>query len=173
MKRKRNRNRQNDDVLANQADPLPAQPDSSSTQAVKDKFLAGRQLGASVSEAARWAGVPRATLYRWRRNDPDFAQAWNGSQDHDKVAQALEFEAYKRAIRGNDRLLVFLLKSYIPYTFNEKRQAKSLDQQEREAFYADFLESVAQKRAQAQKDFPQDDEDAGEPLDQDTEQTCA
>ena len=174
MKRKRDRKRHRHNIVPDQADPSSAQPDSSTAEAGKAKFLAARQLGASVSEAARWAGVPRATLYRWRRRDHDFAEAWDGS--HDKVAQTLEFEAYRRAIKGNDRLLVFLLKSYIPYTFNEKRQAKTLDQEEKDAKWAEFLQGVYAKIAQEnspkdQEDFSQGNEDPEDAFYEDSEDT--
>ena len=78
----------------------------------KKKFLVAHQLGATTRQAARIAGVCRGTLYRWRNQDPEFALAW--LQSRDKALEDLEILAFKRAIQGNDRLLMFLLKSHMP-----------------------------------------------------------
>ena len=140
MSHKRNNKNRRTRVTEHPTDDTPADGDTSSTEASKTKFLAARQLGASVVEVARWAGIPRATVYRWRRSDPDFAQAWNDPRD--KVVRGLEFEALKRAIHGNDRLLVFLLKSYHPDLFNERRHSKLLDQEDGQNHFAEFLFSL-------------------------------
>ena len=137
MSRKRNNKNLRTRVTGHPTEDTPADGDTSPTEASKTKFLAARQLGASVVEAARWAGIPRATVYRWRRSDPDFAQAWNDPRD--KVVQGLEFEAFKRAIHGNDHLLVFLLKSYHPDLFNERRHSKLLDREDGQNHFTEFL----------------------------------
>ena len=81
------------------------------------------QIGASVSDAARIPGVHRTTPYFWRDQDPEFAQTWRDS--HDKLVEGLEMEAFQRAAKGSDRLLIFLLKSYKPETYNESFLSKS------------------------------------------------
>ncbi len=105
---------------------------SKSREDRKTKFLAARKFGASVVQAARWAGVPRATAYRWRQRDPEFAQAWEDPEDH--VLQSLEFEAFKRAIDGNDRLLLFLLKSY-DRAIDDRRLMRLLSQRMQQSHY--------------------------------------
>ena len=82
----------------------------------KQKFLAAHQFGASVVEAARLAGVHPRTPYRWRDHDPEFAQAFREARDG--LVEGLEWEAFRRAINGNDRLLMFLLKSFKPDTYH-------------------------------------------------------
>ena len=89
----------------------------------KQQFVAARQLGASVTNAAKHAGVSRGTLYRWRHQDPQFAQDWR--QSPDKFVQDLELEALKRAIEGDRSLLVFLLKSHKPQTYNQRQHQPS------------------------------------------------
>ena len=86
----------------------------------KERFLEAHANGATVCDAARSAGVHRGTVYKWRERDPDFALAWREARD--KFVQELEMEAYKRAIEGSDRLLIFLLRSYKPDTYSEKRK---------------------------------------------------
>lgn len=41
-----------------------------------DRFLKHLRHGGSVRAAADAAGVPRSSLYKWRRTQPDFAAAW-------------------------------------------------------------------------------------------------
>ena len=45
-----------------------------------------------------------------------------GVESRDKSMEDLEVQAYKRAIEGNDRLLMFLLKSHMPLTYNKRQQ---------------------------------------------------
>ena len=97
-----------------------ARYDDDSRAASQSRFLAAYQSGATTRQAAQIAGVDRATFYRWRDSDPEFAQAW--LESHDKSMEDLEVQAYKRAIQGNDRLLMFLLKSHMPLTYNKRQQ---------------------------------------------------
>ena len=65
--------------------------------------------GASVSEAAGYAGVGRSTVYAWAEGDAAFEKAW-----HDADAEAMEAlrrRAYELAMGGNVRLITFLLES--------------------------------------------------------------
>lgn len=133
MVRKRKRNNRKAKINEQSSQSTPA--DDS-----KAKFLAARQFGSSVVDAARWAGVSRTTLYRWRRKDPGFAQAWHNPMD--KVVKALEFAAFQRAIEGNDRLLVFLLKSYNPDGFNEKRRLHLLSEQDYANWRSDAVHAL-------------------------------
>ena len=66
------------------------------------------------------AGVERRTIYRWRDKDPEFAKAWREAREG--LVEDLEMEAYQRAFKGNDRLLMFLLRSYKPVTYGEGQQ---------------------------------------------------
>ena len=103
------------------------------TTVAKERFLAAHKLGMSVVNAARVAGVERRTIYRWRDKDPAFAKAWR--QAREGLVEDLEMEAYKRAFKGNDRLLMFLLRSYKPVTYNpvtynpRQQQGKKSQQQ--------------------------------------------
>ena len=89
--------------------------------AKKEKFIQAHHWGATVAEAARWAGIPMSTLYRWRDKDPKFAQAWTESRR--KLVESLEREAFHRAANGSDRMLALLLKSYKPRTYNQRPSA--------------------------------------------------
>lgn len=86
---------------------------------MKDRFLIAFQWGAGVGEAARFAGIHKATLYRWRKEDPDFADAWR--QSRNDLVNQVELHVFKRALAGNDRLLMFILKSYKPDIFHQRQ----------------------------------------------------
>ena len=96
----------------------------SALAAKKQKFLSAYQLGATIAESARFAGVTPRTPYNWRSGDPQFAQAWRDARQ--KFVEDLEAEAFKRAIQGNDRMLMFLLKYYKPDPASERQQPKGM-----------------------------------------------
>ncbi len=117
MSRKQDRKKRASKKIANNTGTVY---DASRRSASQHRFLTAHQLGAPTTQAAQIAGVSRATLYRWRDEDPEFAQAWLESRD--KSMEDLEVAAYRRAIQGNDRLLMFLLKSHMPLTYNKRQQ---------------------------------------------------
>jgi hypothetical protein len=99
-------------------------------------FLAALSATCSVSKACDAAGVGRMTVYDWRKNDPDFAAAWD---DAKKIgADVLEDEAVRRAHDGvnepvfyqgvatgtiqrySDTLLIFLLKGAKPDVYKDR-----------------------------------------------------
>ena len=66
----------------------------------------------NVTAAAAAAGSGRSTLYDWRAEDPDFAQAWEEALELGICG--LEDEAKRRAMNGSDTLLMFVIKQYRP-----------------------------------------------------------
>lgn len=90
----------------------------------------------NVTLAASAAGVNRATPYRWRQDDPDFARAWEDAME--AAADKLEQEAWRRAVEGveepvyrggklvgtvrkySDTLLIFLLKGARPHKYQDR-----------------------------------------------------
>jgi hypothetical protein len=74
--------------------------------------------GLTVSEAARCAGIGRATLYQWRHVDPDFDRECRDA--YDDGTDKLEEVARTRAFEGSDLLLMFLLKQRCPERFNKR-----------------------------------------------------
>lgn len=106
---------------------------SAGVDARRDAFLAALETGISVSGAAAATRVARATAYRWRKDDPDFARRWDDALDCG--ADLLEDEALRRVKEGtarpvfykgkqvgeirqyNDRLLMFLLQAKRPHLF--------------------------------------------------------
>jgi hypothetical protein len=68
----------------------------------QDRFLEGLRGSKSVSGAAKYAGVSRATVYRWREDDPAFAQDWDDA--YNTGTDVLEEEATRRATMGVPRM---------------------------------------------------------------------
>jgi len=91
----------------------------------RDVFIRAVSEGNTVTDAARAAGVNRATPYRWKEQDPEFGEAWEDARN--ECVDLLEGEAKRRALAGSDTLLIFLLKSYRPEVFGE-RVRQTIDQ---------------------------------------------
>ena len=80
-------------------------------------FLDALAQHGNVSRAARTARISRVHLYRERREDPTFAQAWG-----DALAiglDSLEDVANVRARKGSDTLIIFLLKAHRPEKYRD------------------------------------------------------
>lgn len=97
------------------------------TLSQKSKFLACLSIGLSVTEACKQAGVPRRTVYYWRKEDVSFADAWEDSVS--SSIEVLEDHLRKRATDPDDKnshiLLMFLLKKLDPsYRENYKSPEK-------------------------------------------------
>jgi len=98
-------------------------------------FIQGMTQGATVKAGIAASGVTRSTLYEWRDTDPVFAEAWREAKSD--IRDALEAEAYRRAVHGDDvpvyyrgeeigavrkfsdTLLIFLLKAHDPARFRD------------------------------------------------------
>ncbi len=64
-------------------------------------FLAELEATASVTQAARAAGVNRNTVYEWRAKNAAFSRDWDEALEF--AADSLETEARRRAVAGTDR----------------------------------------------------------------------
>jgi hypothetical protein len=85
----------------------------------KKAFLTALENTGTIRTAAKAANVHYTTVYREKKDDPDFAAAWENSIE--VAADTLEDEARKRAFAGSDVLLIFLLKGMRPEKFRESR----------------------------------------------------
>lgn len=110
------------------------------TDSRQEKFLAVLAQTCNVSEAVRAAGIGRTTAYAWRETDQAFRAAWDEAEQ--EGADALEREAWRRAVEGvdrpityqgditatykeySDRLLELLLKAHRPEKFKDRVQAE-------------------------------------------------
>lgn len=103
----------------------------------------------NVTDSARAAGVSRSTVYEWRAEDDSFASAWDAALD--EAADAMEREAWRRAIEGvdepvfgaignnqgsgeigtvrkySDTLLIFLMKGARPEKYRDRHEVTGKD----------------------------------------------
>lgn len=79
-------------------------------RAEMDRFLEKLRESGNVYLSCKAADVTRSAVYRWRRKWSTFAAEWQEALDD--AVDMLEAEAWKRARRHSDRLLMFLLKAH-------------------------------------------------------------
>jgi len=102
----------------------------------KAVFLEDLARTGNVSLAVQACTVCRRTLETWRKNDPEFAEAWEDAVD--TATELLEGEARRRAFEGwdepvfrqekqvgvirkySDILLIFLLKALKPNKYRDQ-----------------------------------------------------
>ena len=102
----------------------------------REKFLAFLRAAPNVAAAADSVGLSRRCAYDTRARDPEFASAWDEAVE--TGVDALEAEAYRRAVHGTDRpvfyqgaecgvvreysdtLVIFLLKSRRKEIFGDR-----------------------------------------------------
>ena len=83
-------------------------------------FLAAYAICGVVSEAADAASTTRATVYRWRDEDDEFAEAF--ADAHEVYTDSLETVASTRARGGkSDTMTIFMLKANRPTKYSERR----------------------------------------------------
>lgn len=98
-------------------------------------FCAALAETCNVGKACAAVGISRMTAYTWRKEMPDFAQAWDEAMKAGLLA--LEDEAHRRAFDGvdepvfykgdecgtirkySDTLAIFLLKAHNPEKYRE------------------------------------------------------
>ena len=68
------------------------------TQARRDRFLEALSETGSVTNAAAIAGTSRTRVYELRKNDEDFAWAWDEAER--RAVDRLREEARRRAVEG-------------------------------------------------------------------------
>lgn len=105
-------------------------------QSKREPFLKALATLGNYKGAAEAVGLDRKTVFRWRKDDPEFDQACSDALD--EAADTLEAEAKRRAVEGvdepltfqgaifghvkrySDQLLTLLLKANRPEKFREK-----------------------------------------------------
>lgn len=84
----------------------------------KKAFLISFAKCGNISQSAKDAKIDRITVYDWKRDDPEFLAAYEHAEED--AADALEEEARRRAIKGSDLLLIFMLKGAKPEKYRER-----------------------------------------------------
>lgn len=88
------------------------------TPEAKQIFLDALRATYSVHHAARAAGICRSTAYNWRREDSEFAQAWEDALED--AVDVLEQSMFERALGGDTTAGIFLLKGMRPEKYKAR-----------------------------------------------------
>lgn len=86
------------------------------------KFLETLAISCNVTLSAKSANIERTTAYKWRDEYPDFAAAWDSAIQ--EAIERLEYEAWQRARKQSDTLMIFLLKAHKPEKYRENINVK-------------------------------------------------
>jgi hypothetical protein len=84
------------------------------------RFLEFLASTCNVTLACRAAGVDRTVAYDHKREMPDFAAAWEDAKE--AAIEILEGEAWQRARKQSDTLMIFLLKAHKPEKYRERTE---------------------------------------------------
>lgn len=87
----------------------------------QEVYLEAVRAGMSFCEASKHAGVDRSTGFRWRQ-DPAFKALIKAAQGFS--VDDLKAECHRRAMKGSDRLLEFLLVNRAPDEFQSLRKVE-------------------------------------------------
>jgi hypothetical protein len=87
------------------------------TSEKRERFLAKLALGMSVQAGCDAAAFSRASAYRWRSEDPEFAEAWDRAID--EGTDRLEDIAMARASEKSDVLMIVMLKARRPEKYQD------------------------------------------------------
>lgn len=88
------------------------------THPKKRALLAAFAKTGQLSQAARAARMDDRMHWHWLKKDPAYAAAFVEAQH--MVGDMLEQEAIRRAKKGSDTLLIFLLKGAMPAKYRER-----------------------------------------------------
>ena len=88
----------------------------------KKRYLAALAKGRAPTVAARMAGLARSTVYKWRREDVEFAAAWADCVE--QGLDLLEDRAYQRAMKNSDQLLMFQLRARRPEVYGRSGDSR-------------------------------------------------
>ena len=83
------------------------------------KFLDLYSKSCNVTLSAKGAGIDRNTVYQRRYNYPTFATIMDDAEQ--QAIELLEAEAWQRARKTSDLLLIFLLKAHKPTKYREQK----------------------------------------------------
>jgi len=111
----------------------------------KQRFLEAYEQCQCVKTSAKAINRGQTTVYRWRKNDPEFAKKWEDTWN--TTIQVLEKSAMDRAVNGwlqpvfqggkevgavrkfSDALTIFMLKANMPkYQFEHTVDVENADQ---------------------------------------------
>src|SRR5262249_55931157 len=82
------------------------------------RFIEILSQSCNVTLACKGAGIDRTTAYAHKKEMPDFSNAWDEAIE--QAVDILEAEAWQRARKQSDVLMIFLLKAHKPEKYRER-----------------------------------------------------
>lgn len=95
-------------------------PDTRTKEFKQQKFLRALAQIGTVTAAAKIANVDRHLHARWLKEDPEYPARMADAQE--EAADRLEAIAYRRAVKGDRTLLMFLLNGLRPWKFKYRQE---------------------------------------------------
>jgi hypothetical protein len=74
----------------------------------------------NVTLSCKGAGITRETAYEHKKQMPEFAAQWEDAKE--AAIEILEAEAWQRAKKKSDLLMIFLLKAHKPEKYRERSE---------------------------------------------------
>jgi len=84
----------------------------------KPRFLEKYRELRTIHQTCKAFRLSRNTFIKWRNTDPVFKEKFEEIEN--ELYEALEVNAYKRALSGSDLLTIFLLKANNPEKYRER-----------------------------------------------------
>ena len=110
------------------------------------KFLKKLREWGTVYEACRRCGVSTQTVYKWAATDSQFRKRMIDAKEC--AVQRLETSAYRKALKGDTLLTIFLLKAMRPEIYRDRYEGK-IDEEELNSAIERELDRVAARRPHA------------------------
>lgn len=92
------------------------------TPTKRDEFLESLRDVPNVSRACRMVGITTRVAYNHRRDDPEFAAAWQEALDNgnSQLVDNIEMAMIQKALQGDKHLLMFLAKHLNPQKYGDR-----------------------------------------------------
>jgi hypothetical protein len=108
----------------------------------EDNFIDLLSQTCNVSLAAHGAGVSRDLVYRRRKKSKTFKRRWDAAKA--EAVELLEAEAWARARKTSDTLMIFLLKAHKPKKYRETQHVKQSGEVKVVVEYANYNPKTSQ-----------------------------
>jgi hypothetical protein len=123
------------------------------TPSKKEQFIEQLQRDGNVTRSCEAVKLARSTVYGWKREQQEFAAQWDHAVDIG--VGALEDEAVKRALKGSDILLIFLLKANKPEKYSDRVRQELVNPKDQDGNAVPFQITTIEVTKTAKRDDDQ------------------
>ena len=94
------------------------------TSKFKQAFLVAYGEHETLVTAAKVTGLGRRTIYNWRRDDPEFDEAFGTIRE--TLIEVLERSVYQQALDGDIQAAMFMLKAMRPEVYRDRYEIRNV-----------------------------------------------